>query len=201
MDNLGQVPWYAELTEPTGNDDHPSVDYLGPLYVADAFAARLQALRFLCDDAYSYRAALRDPVGQMTDYSEQPAPPNRAHDGSGGMDIAFDTPAGDKVRVRIRPGLVAHGMGWPSVGEAHLREAYEDSDSEEERYPDLVEEWPGWGRYEGSAEDVSRLQIENQIFWGADQAGYNGFELLEQYKVRPAWVIRVLSRAGVRVSA
>ena len=38
----------------------------------------------------------------------------------------------------------------------------EDSDSEEERYPELVESWPGWGTYrESEAGLAARAQLDH----------------------------------------
>ena len=207
MDDIGTPPWYARILEPTGDDDHPERSTLGPLHVDDAFEARAEALRYLCDLSGAYKCALRDPVGQMTEYEEHPAPPARARDGSGGMDIRFETPAGDAVCVKIRPFSVAMERGWPLQGDAdrpdpHAERWSEDDDFSDDdgEYPELAESTSArWGKHKGTEEDVTRVMRENQIFWGASRVGRNGFDLLEDYKRHPDRVLNFLRSRGVSI--
>ena len=211
MDDVGDPPWYVELLEPTGDPNYPDVTVLGPLYVDDAFAARTAALQHLCNDAWAYRAALRNAVRcpEMAGYSEHPAPPGRRVDGQDGMDIEFELNSGKKVYLSVRPAVEALGsLGWPAGGCAPAEEDgdywldEEDSDFEEEGYPQLVENWPGWGNYsesEAAEAAIAQVDVENKIFWGAAEVGLNGFDLLHEYKRRPEQVLSRLRRAGVSV--
>ena len=116
MDDVGDPPWYVQLLEPTGDPRAPEVTVLGPLYVDDAFAARTAALQHLCNDAWAYRAALREVVHcpDMAGYSEFPAAPGRRVDGQDGMDIKFELSSGKKVYVKVRPAVEALGsLRWP----------------------------------------------------------------------------------------
>merc|ERR1712139_659546 len=68
-------------------------------------------------------------------------------------------------------------------------------------YPELVDVSPGWGAYEGCSDEADRLQIENQIFWGASALGLNGFDLLEEYKRRPDRVLGIMRMGEGHVGA
>ncbi|EOD36711.1 hypothetical protein EMIHUDRAFT_200874 [Emiliania huxleyi CCMP1516] len=178
MDDIGTPPWYARILEPTGDDDHPETITLGPLHVDDAFEARAEALRYLCDLSGAYKCALRDP-----------------------------TPAGDAVCVKIRPFSVAMERGWPLQGDADRPDPHAERWSEDDdfsdgdgEYPELAESTSArWGKHKGTEEDVTRVMTENQIFWGASRVGRNGFDLLEDYKRHPDRVLNFLRSRGVSI--